>query len=194
MNEIQDYDGNRISASGVAFAGKHFYVWDESAEVASRWASRLARAEEGRVGSGESEDAPPRILVPVDFSPACEAAARHAQRLAKRDDGEIHLLHVAPSPAEMDEVPRTVPALRSLRERILARLRELAAGLDAPTATHLFAGDPGAVIRETARGLDADVMVMGAHTDEQPGKVGSLARAMQERAPCPVHLIGPPPA
>lgn len=190
MNQIQHHDPDQDPASGAAYAGKSFYVWDESAEAAKRWAHRLAAAEDGQAERRESSEEPaPTILVPVDFSPACEAAARHAQRIVQRDDGEIHLLHVAPPPRGAEDAPRTGPALR---ERTLARLRELAAALEAPTTTHLFAGDPGAVIRETARGLDADMVVMGAHTHEQPGKVGALARSLQERAPCPVHLIGPP--
>src|SRR5262249_41731149 len=37
-----------------------------------------------------------RILVPVEFSPRCEMAARHAKALAAHSHAEITLLHVVP--------------------------------------------------------------------------------------------------
>lgn len=183
-------DDTQDPAAGAAFAGASFYVWDESPQAARSWARKLAATEEGEA-AGDSSSAP-RILVPVDFSPACNAAARHAQRIAKRDDGEIHLLHVPLSPRDVADPERAAPALFEVRKRALERMRALAGSIDAPTRTHVFAGEPGAVIRETARGLDADLLVMGAHRRQRPGKVGRVARSLQRDPPCPVHLIGPP--
>lgn len=184
---IDDYDDPE---AGAAYAGASFYVWDESPEAARSWARKLAAAEAG--GQERGSAASPCILVPVDFSPACQAAVRHAQRIARRDDAEIHLLNVPLSPRDVGDLRRAAPALREVRERTLERMEELAGSIDAPTHTHVFAGEPGAVIRETARGLDADLLVMGAHRRQQPGKVGRVARSLQQDPPCPVRLIGPP--
>jgi nucleotide-binding universal stress UspA family protein len=183
-------DDTRDPAAGAAYAGASFYVWDESPKAARNWARKLAAAEQGE--GREERTGSPRILVPVDFSPACEAAARHAQRIAKRDEGEIHLLHVFLSPRDVADPERAAPALLEVRRRTLERMRALERSIEAPTRTHVFAGEPGAVIRETARGIDADLLVMGAHRRQRPGKVGRVARSMQEDPPCPVRLVGPP--
>jgi nucleotide-binding universal stress UspA family protein len=118
-----------------------------------------------------------KILVGVDFSPESDVAVRQAVEIARRQDAEVVLCHVAltvelppvgPSPDE-----RVLAALDTYRsglareiERDRAELVALRERLDGqgPVISHVLAeGFPDEAIGTSAWRLGADLIVIGTH-------------------------------
>ena len=131
---------------------------------------------------------PKNILVPVDFSPASERAARYAAAMAREHNATLTMLHVIerwPAEAQVD------------RERVMQGLREKIKGLlgdDAKGVTCRFRIEVGRVVETvlyTAKGTDADLVVMGVRP-----RTGLLNRLMWphayeivREAACPVLTV-----
>ncbi len=145
--------------------------------------------------------APPKhvlkILVPVDFSDASNAALTHAVRMAMAHDAEVEVLHVwdVPSytgaaivPGEnvyMSEHVRA-EAARSLEEMLAAQGEEAQAFLHG----RLESGDPATVILEASRTVQ--LVVMGAHNQHSSLSellFGSVADKVVSDASCPVITL-----
>lgn len=129
-----------------------------------------------------------QILVPTDFSPPSDAALSYARLLARTFDASLHLLHVigthsAPPQATADSRNRVPGALRDLRNRLTADDRSPDVAVLAVKAP-----DPAAQIVQTARSMDASLIVMGTHGRGGIARVlmGSVAEKVVRTAPCPV--------
>lgn len=140
-----------------------------------------------------------RILVPVDFTPACAHALREADRLARATGAQVVLLHVLPITVDMDDtIGLTVPgAWRSGRkvEPMHDRLIELAGShLSRPVSfatAVLVQPDTVKSIAGYATIIGADLIVMGIrsrkaghHKFDEPSP-----RELIEAATCPVMLV-----
>lgn len=144
---------------------------------------------------------PPRsILVPLDFTPASEAALSAARRLAERFSCRLELAHVdeGPPPALSQGAtdPFSVRELEAYRSRLRLRL-EASRGGSAHCAIHLVEGLPEEVVPRLARDAAADLVVMGTHGRRGLGRLafGSVAESAVHvcRAPVLVMRAEPPP-
>ncbi len=85
-----------------------------------------------------------RILVPTDFTPACDHALRLARQLARAENASLTLLHVRGDGGE----------------EALVKLR---AGAPAGVETIVESGEAGDAIVRVARQQQANLVVMGLH-------------------------------
>ena len=134
------------------------------------------------------------ILVPVDFSPASEAALARAIAFGTRFEARIRLLHIVEDPVFMTPYPGVGVAegpgeREAHRQRVgeeLQRLAERAAAASLPADSVVTSGYPAGEILEHAK--DADLVVMSTHgrTGLSHALLGSVAEKVIRTAPCPV--------
>jgi nucleotide-binding universal stress UspA family protein len=138
-----------------------------------------------------------RILCPIDFSEFADRALRHAVRIARWYDAEIHAVHVVPLMAEGWAVPLAVgaahpgPATPSgLREALDARL-EPARAAGSSLYTEVREGGAVREILAYADEAQVDLIVMGSHGRRgfQRLLLGSVTDAVLRRAKCPVVTV-----
>jgi len=130
---------------------------------------------------------PKNILVPVDFTPASERAARYAAAIAREHNATLTLLHVVERwPAQ--EVDRA-RVMRELREKVQDIVREGAQGLRCNYRVEV--GRVVETVLYTANGIEADLLVMGVRP-----RTGLLNRLMWphayeivREAACPVLTV-----
>lgn len=124
-------------------------------------------------------------LVPVDGSQSSEEALKYAAR--RRPEGDLVLLHVAPSARESDlargrfllEAGRRTCLVLSRRVRVEVRLE---------------VGDPRVKLHEVAADAGCDLVVMGAHgvnATPQLDPVGADTSEISEGIGQPVVLVLP---
>ncbi len=138
-----------------------------------------------------------RILVPTDFSPACDRALGHAAALATRTGAELHVLHV--QVLERDRIGwATIPNVEEI-ERIIAdatrkNLDQAIENIQQP-AVHEVLRD----IKETPAILryieqrEINLVVMGTHARKGLSRMflGSVASGVVRGSQAPVIVIGP---
>ena len=136
---------------------------------------------------------PCRILVPTDFSAPADAALSYARLLARTFDASLHLLHVTDPPstapgATADRRDRVPATLRELRDRLTAEDRSPDVAVLA-----IEAPDTAREIVQTARSMDASLIVMGTHGRRGFKRLllGSVTEAVLREAPCPVLTVPP---
>ncbi len=128
-----------------------------------------------------------RILVSTDLSPEGNLAASYAYSLCGAQEGEVHLLHVAP---ETEAHPRS-------EAEIAQELRHLVPkpSFDAVTRTLVVRRkDVARAICETAERVGADVVCLAASSKSVVDRtlVGSVATQVLQQASRPVLLIRAP--
>jgi nucleotide-binding universal stress UspA family protein len=137
------------------------------------------------------------ILVPMDFSPASDAALAGAKDLADRYGARLSLMHVVTDPKATGfwTAELYVPALPETRDRFLREARErLENLLTAEERTRVnvtIVAKIGAVAEEIqnfARENHVDLIVMGTHGRKGLAHLflGSVAEGVVRSAPCPV--------
>jgi universal stress protein A len=138
-----------------------------------------------------------KILVPLDFSPLSKRALKYALRLARQFKAELILFHAVE--------PTITPTLAGLPERPLFSESKLATAekkLRALVASARTAGitRSGSTVRigiasheivETAKDLDADLIVIGTHgfTGWKHFCIGSTAERVVRAASCTVLVV-----
>lgn len=140
-----------------------------------------------------------RILCPTDFSADSRAALRVAGEMAQYFSAELTVLYVyvSPQPAVWPYEGlgiNPVEAGLSREETLALREKELAAEALAALPPNLdlkltiLEGDPAAVILETARQRQSDMIVIAPHGHNRMRKAifGSTAEEVVKYAPCPV--------
>jgi universal stress protein A len=140
-----------------------------------------------------------RILLPVSFDEASSAAVEVAGALARRDGGEVFLLHVIlPAEISFPQQPfhlRDAPGEEKLAVEVVAtqRLESVAAALGKGVRSHSLTrvGDPAARIIEAERELAIDLVVMPTHGRKGVAHLllGSVAEAVVRRSACPVLTV-----
>lgn len=121
-------------------------------------------------------------------------AFEQAARIASRIPGcAMHVVHVAPSGASVDEMVRLAGLLRLYVSESAAALH-----LRGPDATglHVCWGDAAKEIAQLAAETEADMIVVGARKRPQLETlfVGSTAGRVMGATRCPVFVAGPRPA
>jgi nucleotide-binding universal stress UspA family protein len=158
----------------------------------------------------EAADRPPvpplhHLLLPLDGTPTTAVALRPATELAGQLGAALDLLHVAgPGQALPDErgsisAPRYVDQPQhewpQWAGEVIERLCRCLAQCppDVPVQMHLLHGDIGAEIARFAAERAVDAIVLVRRSQLEPGRAGIL-RAVLDRTPCPVLLVGTPSA
>ncbi len=140
---------------------------------------------------------PRRLLVPVDFSKASQAALKQAVALAGTFGGTVTLLHVVPPPAypvDMGHIPIDLAALeQSSIEAAGRQLTAMAGKLDAAIRGEALVrpGMPGEVITVVARRQRMDWIVIATHGRKGLKRLllGSTAEHVIRHASCPVLVV-----
>jgi nucleotide-binding universal stress UspA family protein len=139
-----------------------------------------------------------KILCPVDFFAASEAAVDYATGLAANYGAEVHLLHViTPFAATWGEYAiDTTSIISSWEERASEELKKLAtkariAGVVA--ATHVYVGDVYEEIKAAIEEMDPDLVVMGTHGRRGVERwfIGSTTEKLLRHSPVPIVTIAP---
>ncbi len=137
------------------------------------------------------------VLVATDFSECSRAALEAGIELAKRYDAALTLVHVFVLPAYvyMDIVPMAVdieaPARQAAEEELQKALAVARAQLPSAQAVMRQAGATWEEILETARAVNADLIVLGTHgrTGVSHALIGSIAERVVRHAHVPVLTI-----
>jgi nucleotide-binding universal stress UspA family protein len=137
------------------------------------------------------------ILVPVDFSEHSDKAVEYAIGLAKRFGSKLHVLHAyhVPVPiATPDQIAIPRDYFTSIREAAGKRLKACGDKIAAEgikSETHLTEMLPVTAINETAKQVNADLIVMGTRglTGLKHVLLGSVAERVIRTAPCPVLAL-----
>lgn len=136
-----------------------------------------------------------RILFASDFSEGAAHAQAHAVIWAEKTGARLDLLHVLEFQPGMDpEQPVNKMYLDQLRSQADQGLRQIVAALE-PTrvtiAARVESGVPSQMIVQTARELDADLIILGTRglSGLEHLLVGSTAERVIKTAPCPVVAV-----
>ncbi len=133
-----------------------------------------------------------KILCPIDFSQHSLAALDVALRVVQQNKATLYLLNVAPTPAGaagFQPVPLDpYPYVEKDRRKQLEKLAQKRIPATVRCETLVTSGDPAQRVLETARGVDADLIVMGTHGRKGLGHLvlGSVAERVVRESPIPV--------
>ncbi len=133
-----------------------------------------------------------KVLCPVDFSEHSLAALDVALKMVQQNDAALYLLNVAPIPAGaagFQPVPmEPYPIVEKDRREQLEKLARERIPAAVRCETLVTSGDPGEQVLETARALDADLIVMGTHGRRGLSHLvlGSVAERVVRESPIPV--------
>lgn len=145
-----------------------------------------------------------QILVPVDFSPLSEKAARQGAALAQQMQAQLTLLHVFspefiyPYPEMVGEMMPPVMVelgseMRAGAERGMRILADRIRPFHSNLKTELIesAERPGSAIATHAARLQADLIVIGSHGRSGLGRMllGSTTDRVVHEAACAVLVI-----
>jgi nucleotide-binding universal stress UspA family protein len=138
-----------------------------------------------------------RIVCPVDFSEFSRRALDRAAVLARWYEAELVALHATPLvPVDFPLAPGVSPATLAPFdvEAMAGELRAFSAEVAArcPRLRLIVrSGPPAPVILDLARGLGADLLVIGTHGRSGFRKLvlGSVAEKVMDKAPCPVLTV-----
>ena len=124
------------------------------------------------------------ILIPTDCSGSAEEAVQQALTLATREQANVLLLHVLPSPF----VSGREETMQTNAEQ---RLRAVASRALIPVQILLAWGTPGAEICRVAKEHNIDLIAMSTHghTGLAHVAMGSVADFVIRHAPCAVLIL-----
>ena len=142
-----------------------------------------------------------KILCPVDFFPASDAAVMYAGSLAKNYDAVIHLLHVITPVATStyEYAIDTTEIMKAMEQTATREVTNLKAKLKEAGVSAEFevrVGDVYEEIKYAIEALKPELVVMGTMNIHGKGMLdrallGSTAERVVRVASCPVMLIPP---
>ena len=125
-----------------------------------------------------------KILCPVDFFPASDAAVNYAAGLAAHYEAAIHLLHVVTPMAigPYEYATNTAEIVKSLEESSMQEMNKLVAKVKETGVTaeaELLVGDVYDEVKAAIEVVKPDLIVMGTHGRRGVDRwfMGSMARA-----------------
>ena len=133
------------------------------------------------------------ILAALKFGAASEFALVKAAELARLHGAALHVFHALDCYLkDLDTGSETLDRTRWEAEKDFnERVRPLLGGLENVSFSCLPA-DPALEVCRMARGLKADLIVLGCHQIPQKmclGRVDYVGMTILEKAPCPVLLV-----
>jgi nucleotide-binding universal stress UspA family protein len=130
-----------------------------------------------------------RILVATDFSLCSLGALEYADRLARKLDAELLVLHAEGIPVTG---PESADDLHAAAEHELARTVRYLHGTGLRARSVLRPGPPVEEILHAAATEEASLIVMGTHGRRGVAHLvmGSVAERVVRSAPCPVLTVG----
>jgi len=146
-----------------------------------------------------------RILVPVDFSHPSRLALQMALKVVptgmSATEASVHVLHVVePLDGRMPQGDSGAETVELYRSRMLAQVRhdmekiigDCASG-DTRVTSIIEIGFPPAVIRDTAKSLETDLIVIGkrGETELDEALFGSVTKHVLYETPCDVLVVSP---
>ncbi|HXQ81341.1 MAG TPA: universal stress protein [Opitutaceae bacterium] len=135
------------------------------------------------------------ILVPIDFSDATIPVVEAGSAFARTVRAKIVIAHVVRPSAIVNEFSAVVESFASTVEKNaseqLSRWRAQLQDDGFTVDMSLLHGQPSVCIREEAKRLAADYIVVGSHGHGAlyDFVVGSTASALLKNAPCPVLIV-----
>jgi len=135
------------------------------------------------------------ILHPTDFSASANYAFQLACALARDYGARLVVTHVMPFPQIGGEFGYVLPPEPTVKEELSNQLSALRPVDDAVALEHrLCEGDAPAEILRLASKCKCDLIVMGTHGRAGLNRLlmGSVAEAVQRKAPCPVLTVKAP--
>lgn len=138
------------------------------------------------------------IVIPIDFSPYSNSAARTGAFLARKTYSRLHLLHVVAGPENWDRMSvsdrQKNPEVETRMVENTMRLEKFAKDPmfeDINVATHVKTGIAHERIVSFSRTHKADLIIIGAHGTGESGAifVGSTAQKVLRVASCPVLSV-----
>jgi nucleotide-binding universal stress UspA family protein len=137
-----------------------------------------------------------KILCPVDFFPASEAAVNYAAGLAANYDAAIHLLHVITpiAPAAYEYVIDSTEIVKSMEESSKEEMNKLVSSLKEAGVVAQADLQVGDVYDEIKRAIEAgkpDLIVMGTHGRRGVERwfMGSTTEKLLRHSPVPLVTI-----
>jgi nucleotide-binding universal stress UspA family protein len=141
------------------------------------------------------------ILVPVDFSDYSKDALKYAVQFAKQFNAKLYIVYVIEPviyPADFSMGQVAIPSLENdIKNRAEEEMESLVKSFVDPsieTEKIIKTGKPFVEIIETAREVDADIIIMATHghTGVEHLLFGSTAEKVVRKAPCPVLTLRKP--
>ena len=129
------------------------------------------------------------IVSGFDFTPNSEAALKEALRIASEENGTVTACHVV-SPRYIDDQQTflSLPTdliLKKVHEAVEQKLAEIAKEDAVQPTAKVVIGRPEFALTEEARTERAELLVLGA-SSEDARKTGVIARRCLQEADCPV--------
>ena len=141
-----------------------------------------------------------KVLVPMDFSDDARRACDYALAVARAAGAEVALLTVVeerfPYPELFSLDHPNEEFYKSLRQRALAQMDELVAGIaDLRVERLVVRGRPRDEIVAVAAEIGADLIVLARHGSSglRTAFMGSTTEAVLRSATCPVVVLPAPP-
>lgn len=132
------------------------------------------------------------IVVPFDFSEYAMQALRKAIEVAG-DSTLVNCLHVLPfiTPTEPGVAWGMIDDGERLKQTLESMNQQLPASHFGKLHIDVRFGDPGSVVAERAKELDAELIVIGSHGRSGIARLmlGSVAERVTRLAPCPVLVV-----
>lgn len=139
-----------------------------------------------------------KILVPIDFSKQSEYASKMANRIAKKSNSSVYLLHLIELPTGIVDmgagsnfsIPESMLYLRKVREQIITfKDRFFNKNLDIKYAIKFQ--NPYEGIQKYGEKIDADLIVMGSkgHSDFEEILIGSNTEKVVRTSKRPVIVV-----
>lgn len=138
-----------------------------------------------------------RILLPVEFTPACQKARDHAVALASLHGAELHILHVQllhAGQSTLAGIPDVAGLEREVADANAAQLATFIKGVEGNIVTAIERDiSAGPSILRYAEKHGIDLIVLGTHARKNISRLfmGSVAAEVVRHATVPVLVIGP---
>jgi nucleotide-binding universal stress UspA family protein len=136
----------------------------------------------------------PRILFPLDFSPAAPAVAQHVSLVAGKFKSELHVMHVIPG-YEHQSFPSYTQVIQEIKAQAISALETFTAKHFAgfKVQAEVLSGHTGRRILDYAENNDISLIIMGTHGRSDFSKLifGSVAQRVVQSAAIPVMTINP---
>jgi nucleotide-binding universal stress UspA family protein len=141
-----------------------------------------------------------KILCPIDFSRHAELVVEWAAHLAEEHASELILLHVYHLPVEFQQLEGAYlpsdfwDSVKEEAEQSLARYGNALRKQGLVVRDVAREGYPASVIEEEAHREKADMIVMGSRgmSGLKHLLLGSIAKRVVQKAPCPVLTVNHP--